>query len=264
MYSAASFDILAGRAMLILPSEIDFVFGSNGDAIADVSVIVSLYNYADVIEDCLESIKRQQSVRLELVIVNDASTDTSRSVVHRWLSANAASFHRVLLINNSANYGLAITRNNGVAASSGSYIFIMDADNRLYPSALRKHLFALRDSEAVAAYSQLRMFESESRIGYADFWSRRFLAVSPYIDAMALIRKDAYVAIGGYSHVEGGWEDYDFWCKIAEQGYSALFIPEILTEYRVHGRSMLRTESINQYDALKARLIFRHHWLEIR
>jgi GT2 family glycosyltransferase len=73
------------------------------------------------------------------------------------------------------------------------------------------------------------------------------LMAGPYIDAAALIRKDAWAAVGGYSAAADelyGWEDYDLWLNFANRGMRATFVPEILVRYRSHGASMIHTTNI--------------------
>jgi hypothetical protein len=60
-----------------------------------------------------------------------------------------------------------------------------------------------------------------------------------------------------------GWEDYDLWCKFVEAGIEGVFVPEILCRYRVHGSSMVRTETINRIDAVRQRMAMRHPWLSL-
>jgi GT2 family glycosyltransferase len=80
---------------------------------------------------------------------------------------------------------------------------------------------------------------------------------------MALVSRQAWRDVGGYSHIEGGWEDYDFWCKFVEQGYEAAFVPEMLCRYRVHETSMLRTESARSYDSMFIEMTLRHPWMRL-
>jgi len=61
------------------------------------------------------------------------------------------------------------------------------------------------------------------------------------LDAMALIRKSAWAAVGGYRKMDLGWEDYELWCRFVEAGFRGIWIPDILAKYRVHARSMLKT-----------------------
>jgi hypothetical protein len=89
------------------------------------------------------------------------------------------------------------------------------------------------------------------------------LAAGNFIDATALIRLAAWAAAGGYDHVRFGWEDYDFWCRIAERGGFGQHVPQMLVEYRVHRRSMLRetTDEVDNKQALIYDMQQRHPWI---
>ncbi|OYX34661.1 MAG: hypothetical protein B7Y99_05015, partial [Caulobacterales bacterium 32-69-10] len=82
---------------------------------------------------------------------------------------------------------------------------------------------------------------------------------------MALVRRSAWAAVGGYDHIRFGWEDYDFWCKLVEQGMFGEQVAEVLAEYRVHNDSMLRSQT--DVNANKRRLLAdihrRHPWLRV-
>jgi glycosyltransferase involved in cell wall biosynthesis len=153
-----------------------------------------------------------------------------------------------------------MARNSGIAWSSEPYLFMLDADNRLRPPALSRLLEALQCSGAAFAYSQLCWFGEEDGIGIADVWEPERLAINNYIDAMALIRRDALLSVGGYAVLadDHGLEDYDLWCRFAELGLDGVFVPELICEYRVHAASMVRTRSIPNILALNAELALRH------
>jgi glycosyltransferase involved in cell wall biosynthesis len=153
-----------------------------------------------------------------------------------------------------------MSRNSGIVHSTEPYLFMLDADNRLRRPALSRLLDALHHSGADFAYSQLRLFGDEDGIGNADIWEPQRLRTMNYIDAMALIRREALLAARGYSSsaVEQGWEDYDLWCRFAELGFEGVFLPELLCEYRVHSTSMLRNRTNNSHEALKMEMRRRH------
>ena len=83
------------------------------------------------------------------------------------------------------------------------------------------------------------------------------------VDAMALIRRRAWHDVGGYTHIEGGWEDYDFWCKLIEAGYHGLLCPQILAVYRSHAQSMSHCATNQSWRALSRTLQHRHPWLSL-
>jgi SAM-dependent methyltransferase len=90
------------------------------------------------------------------------------------------------------------------------------------------------------------------------------LANGNYVDAMALVSKAVWAALGGYDHVRTGWEDFDFWCKLAERGLWGIKVPGgPLAEYRVHSNSMIQTD-IARPETFRAKLDHverRHPWL---
>ncbi len=229
-----------------------------------ISVIVSLYNYEVFIVACLESVGRQVYPHLELIVVDDASNqDRSASIAQSWLEQHASRFDRLALVQHTSNRGLAAARNTGFEMARTAFVFVLDADNELYPRALERLYDAVITVPASAAYSQIELFGEQKGIGQADVWSRDRMRFGNYVDAMALISVQAWQQVGGYTHVEGGWEDFDFWCKMIEAGITALFIPDILCRYRVHSRSMLRTFTDLATTQLKLEMILRHPWLEM-
>jgi glycosyltransferase involved in cell wall biosynthesis len=228
-----------------------------------VTVGISLYNYARFVPYCLESILGQRHPHLDLIVVDDASAkDNSLEVAHSWLLANAESFARVQLLRHVCNQGLAEARNTAFTYARSELVFVMDADNMIYPRAISRLYEVMRDREFDAAYTQLEFFGSEQRLGLADIWQRERFVSGNYVDAMALVAKGAWEGVGGYAHCEG-WEDYDFWCKFLERGLTAAYVPEILCRYRVHPGSMLRTDSVKAYQQNVVQMRMRHPWLSI-
>jgi hypothetical protein len=89
--------------------------------------------------------------------------------------------------------------------------------------------------------------ETDSALGLLSTgeWSVEDLVRGPYIDAMAMLDREAILQVGGYSteliqHGWFGWEDYDLWLKLAQAGCRCRLVPAILSSYRVHPTSMLR------------------------
>jgi len=229
-----------------------------------VSVAISLYNYADHIEECLASVAAQDFPDIQLLVVDDCSQkDESLAVAEAWMRKHRHHFSGGLLVTHHANCGLAAARNSAFQAAACDTVFVMDADNSIHPSCIRKLYRALCAADAEASYSQLVMFGDVADLGYADYWSKSLLAKGPYIDAMALIRKRVWERVGGYTHLEGGWEDYDFWCKLAELEAQVCYVPELLCRYRVHKSSMLRTETVANYDSIRNAISLRHPWTEL-
>jgi glycosyltransferase involved in cell wall biosynthesis len=249
---------------MALPFGFSTIFDFHGfaEGIDGVSVVIPLFNYAEFVTSALDSVANQTHVPLELIVVNDQSTDQSEREVIRWMDSNKHRFTRCRIFRNDENYGLATSRNHGFKSASHKFIFALDADNEIYPTAIQRLLRACILANAQAAYSQLEMFGDQSDVGRAYAWERERFVRGNYIDAMALIRKSAWERVGGYALMEvQGWEDYDLWCKFIEEGFEAVFVPQILCRYRVHERSMLRMETNPEADRVIQEMIYRHPWL---
>ena len=179
------------------------------------------------------------------------------------MQRHAPRFARTLLLRHRRNQGLAQARNTGFHHARGRAVFVIDADNEIYPRAVGRLHAAMATSGAAATYSQHEVFGTRRGTGLSDIWHPEWLRHGNYIDAMALVSRRAWLDVGGYTHIEGGWEDYDFWCKFIEQGYVAAFVPEMLCRYRIHGTSMLRTETARSYDAVFIEMTLRHPWMKL-
>ena len=199
------------------PYDVIFQSGMSEPASASsqlISVIITLFNYERYIVGTLADVAAQTHGALELIIVDDHSTDRSPVEAEQWLHENHRRFQRVKLVRHCANQGLARSRNLAFSLAMSEYLFVLDADNGLYPRALARLLEAVLNSGRDGAYSQLEMFERGDWIGLAGPWERELFRLGNYVDAMARVKTSAWAAVGGYSDMDvSGWEDYDFWCK---------------------------------------------------
>jgi glycosyltransferase involved in cell wall biosynthesis len=188
---------------------------------------------------------RQTHKRVELVVVDDASSDHSPEEVARALEQ--ASSVPWQLIRLRHNIGLPAARNIGVKLARGEFVFILDADNHLLPWCLEDHVHAAEKSGADAAYGMVKTFGTVSRIlSDADFSAQR-LARGPYIDAMALFRRSALMEMGLYAMEPElyGWEDYELWVRIAALARPVTFVPSVLSHYRFHQTNMISIASLD-------------------
>jgi glycosyltransferase involved in cell wall biosynthesis len=248
---------------MALQNKGEIVFATEKRDLDDVgvTVAVTLYNYQQYIKGALDSVFVQTHSNIELIVVDDASKDSSEAFARNWLEENGARFNQAKLISHLKNYGLAQARNTAFANASNDYVFVLDADNEIYPEAIAKLLSACISANSEAAYSRIEKFGAEAGME-GDVWNPARLAKGNYIDAMALIKKSAWEAAGSYSAMNViGWEDYDLWCKFVERGFRGEFVPEPLCRYRVHKASMLHaTTNPNMY-RLRPLMLVRHPWL---
>lgn len=231
-----------------------------------VSVIIPLYNYAGYIIETIESVAAQTYRDLNMIVVDDCSTDQSAQVVEQWMRANSDIDIGLGLWKNSANAKLATTRNTGIGLSEAEYCFLLDADNTLYPRCIERHVEALTARpDAAAAFALIEVFGSRSGIMGAGLFDRGALSHGNFIDAMAMVRRSTLLELGGFHHIEHGWEDYDLWLRLCEAGETAIHVPEVLARYREHMASMLRTDTNlpDHITKLHAEMLRRHPWLDL-
>jgi glycosyltransferase involved in cell wall biosynthesis len=210
---------------------------------AAVTVIVTLYNYSNFVTDCLASVHAQTLSGIDLVVVDDCSTDDSLQVVADWLNRQGDRFSRYRVVQHVVNNGLAKARNTAFRNARTPYVFVLDADNILYPRCLERLHSALQHCAASFAYAYAEKFGEAHGLTNYNPWNPDTFRINNTIDAMVLLRKAVWEQVGEYSTdmPAMGWEDFDLWFKIARAQGWGILVPEILTRYRVHGASMLNT-----------------------
>ena len=226
-----------------------------------ISVIITLFNYQDYIQPCVESLQEASLDTLpggiEILIVDDASTDQSLRQARR---AQRNSVLPVRIIEKKFNTGLADARNVGLRLARAPFAFILDADNLIFRRALEELYDAITRSGAAAAYSILCRFHGRpnNRSGLLSYfdWDPRMLVEHPYIDAMALFDRQQLLALGGYDNELFkigwfGWEDYELWLRMAAAHLRATLVPNILCLYRHHESAMSRTTNLFEIDLVR-------------
>ncbi|MBO3463325.1 glycosyltransferase [Aetokthonos hydrillicola Thurmond2011] len=216
-----------------------------------ISIIITLFNYSEYIYECLDSVSKSDIADLpgdiEILVIDDCSTDNSATLVEEYLLESNLP---ICLIRKLFNTGLADARNLGLKLARSPYVFILDADNWIYPNCLTVLYNSIKSSNYAAVYGEISRFDNETkkeinRISCYE-WDVHKLVKQPYIDAMAMFNKDMVLKVGGYStelieYGWFGWDDYDLWLKLAQFNYTCKFVQKVLSAYRVHGLSMINT-----------------------
>ncbi len=252
MITAAPFDVLWERTDSEAPPP-------------RVSVVITCYRYGRECREALDSLARQTEPGFDVVVVDDCSPDDAAEQVRDWMErSDHRCFRTLKLLRHRSNQGLSQARNTALAQVETPFVFVLDADNQIYPRCLQTLREALENAGAEMAYSIIECFGDEETLINTEIWQPEKFAHGNYIDAMAMIRLDALEAVGGYRRMPHnfGWEDYDLWCSFVDRGFRGCYVPRILCRYRVHGRSMLRTVTnpyvLEQGEALRADME-RHH-----
>ncbi len=245
----------------------------------EVSVIIPTYNYACFLGTAIQSVLTQTWQDLELIIVDDGSTDNTREVVESFQSD-----HRVRYVFQS-NRGDSAARNTGISHSTGRYLGFLDADDYWMPEKLELQLALLRSNPQAAAV------HSSAYVDTIDQQQRlisRFLLQRPPLREKTLYEELLYnvVIVGSHSSIVlsrdvldkvGGFDeslmccDWDLWRRISNE-HEILYIDSPLTGLRRHGANQTANPDVvadNSERILKKfvgeiPLLFRHHRYRMR
>jgi|GEM_PF-1294087 len=209
----------------------------------DISVIIPTYNYAHFIELTIESVLSQNVDNVEVIIIDDGSTDRTREVVAPFLSAGLKYYYQ-------ENAGLSSARNKGIRECSGQYIQFLDADDLLGPNALGCRLaFLQQNPQHSMAVSRSRLFRGMNGYEPNPLFLSGWPLYSSHLDVHLcysnlapphayLFRRKVIEETGWFDPGMKACEDYDYWLRALAFGYKPVYCPQGLVYYRRHRTSM--------------------------
>jgi glycosyltransferase involved in cell wall biosynthesis/predicted TPR repeat methyltransferase len=217
-----------------------------------VSVVITCYNYGHFLTEAVESVVAQTFRDFEIIIVNDGSTDKSPQVARELILKHTSRCPMRLL--DGPNSGQpAAARNNGICQARGRYILCLDADDKIAPTFLDKTVSVLElHAEVGVVYGHIQHFGQRCDIYACGEFQLDILARDNVLPYCALYRREIWEAVGGYRLNVRGYEDWDFWLSICEQGWKGHLVPEPLFCYRKHGASLLTGANRNRQRLLAA------------
>lgn len=225
-----------------------------------VSVIIPSYNYGRYLSECVSSVMTQSYKQFEVIIVNDGSTDNTVEICKNILSQYS---EKKLMVIHQTNTGEpAISRNQGIALSTGSFILCLDADDKISSNFLETAVNLLNSSQAYSiAYPVVQEFDGGKNQWPPFDYDPHILMHWNFIPVASLFRKKVWEDAHGYAEGIKGHEDWDFWIKAAENGYFGILINSAVFYYRIHQASLLTEASQGgdlQRNKLKAQLVLGH------
>lgn len=209
-----------------------------------VSVIIPVYNTELYVEKCLNSVINQTYKNLEIIVINDCSTDNSLSIIKKFNDK------RLKVINLDKNYGVAYARNKGVEESSGTYICYIDSDDYWDLKKIEKQVNFIKKNNYIFIYSDYAYFDDNKikkvkvprKITYKEALKNTTIFTSTVMFNMKyLSKKDIYMP-----EVRRGQDTLTWW-KVLKKGVTAYSINEVLAYYRINNNSL----SSNKLTALK-------------
>lgn len=178
-----------------------------------VSVIIPVRNRSGVIVRCLQSVAAQTYERVRLIVVDNGSTDDTRSRVADWMLANAGRFVETCLLDELRS-GANAARNCGLRAVTDGYVAFFDSDDEMSPDFLTQMLSALRaDGEAQWALARTRMIfpdgTEQVRHGVPNPSAAHHLLSAQVSTQSFVAEVDLLRAVGGWDETLTCWQDYE-------------------------------------------------------
>lgn len=198
-----------------------------------VSVIIPVYNMQDYLTECVTSVLASTYTPLEVVIVDDGSTDGSLAVAHDLAAAD----ERVVVVA-QANSGVSSARNHAIEEARGEFVLPVDGDDRIAPHYIEhalRHFEADPDVKVVTACGEF--FGNRTGRWELPAFDLHLLARRNLISVCALYRKAHWAQAGGYCTYIKGLEDWDFWISMLKDGGKVVQMPEVGFYYRIRAHS---------------------------
>ena len=213
-----------------------------------VSVIIPNFNYGRYLEDCISSVINQSYKNLEIIIVDDGSTDDSISIIEK--------FNTQVVLVKKDNSGVSDTRNIGVKVATGEYLTFLDADDTLEPTKIHDQMQLMKDSPSELIYCGVNVVDSELnflkilRPQYRGECSKLFFkyptrAIVLLASGSPLISRSLIEKVGYFDIQLNTSADWDYMRRLSF--FTTIdFVDKPLINYRRHEKSM-SANSLSSY-----------------
>ena len=202
-----------------------------------ISIIMGIYNCAETLKEAVSCIINQSFTDWELIMCDDGSTDQTYRVALE--IKNNHPERKIIVLQNDKNRGLNYTLNKCLKQAKGDYIARMDGDDLCSPERFEEELKVFDSEPNISIVSTDMEFFDESGV-----WGRccqleypqkeDFLHVNPFCHAPCMVKREAYLAVGGYPEDKRllRVEDFHLWVKMYAAGYRGKNINKPLYQMR--------------------------------
>lgn len=198
-----------------------------------VSIIIPVYNAETYLKETLHAISDLQLQQVEMIIVDDGSTDNSKRI-----AGNFARGNPVVKVLEQPNQGAAAARNTGITQAKGKYILPFDSDDLLCSNFIEEAVRIMEnDNQVKVVTAQGEFFGESTGLWNLPDFSLNKLAHRNMLPVCSLYRKSDWERIGGYCTEFVGREDWDFWISLLKHGGEVVRLPFVGFKYRMHKNS---------------------------
>jgi glycosyltransferase involved in cell wall biosynthesis len=203
-----------------------------------VSIVIANYNYARYLAETIESVLAQTYSPIEIILIDDGSTDDSVEIARRYPITVLA----------QQNQGVSTARNNGAQYAQGEYVLFLDSDDLLFPDAVEalKARLEVEGARVGFAYGQLQYFGEKNGIFTSRAFDPKALSHENYIQTSALIRLKAFQEVGGFDRGFDLGEDWELFIRLVHKGWTGAYLAQPVIKYRKH-RSKAQVRSQGKF-----------------
>lgn len=192
-----------------------------------VSVIITCYNYAEYVEEAINSVLNQTQNPLEIIVINDGSTDDSLGVIEKYKDK--------IKIIDKKNEGVVVAKNQGLIEAKGEWIIFLDADDVIKSDYIEKTLKFARQNNYDVVYTDMEYFGEINGVFKAKPYSFGQLLATNFVHNSSLYKKSKLHEAGGYKvAMKDGYEDWEINISIAKTNARFGYLQEPLLKYRQH------------------------------
>ena len=219
-----------------------------------VSVIMGVYNGERTVSEAIDSIINQTFTDWEFIICDDASTDSTLSILNEYKECFPDKF---IILHNENNLMLSGSLNRCLDVARGEYIARMDDDDISLPDRFEKEVSVLNSTDFDVVGSMVQFFDSDglgeiiNKIEYPDIYD--LPKGNPFFHPTIMMRKSAFDKLGGYTTAEHTrrMEDVDLWYRFYSMGFKGYNIQEVLLNYRLDKNALKKRKLKYSLDASK-------------
>lgn len=220
-----------------------------------VSVIIPCYNQGSYINDAINSVLNSDYNDFEIIVVNDGSTDSNTNRI-----IDSITNQKIKVIK-TRNQGLSEARNTGIRASSGKYILPLDADDKISSSYISEAVNILDKNDSIKVISsEVRLFGTKrGRLKVMDFSLENLICQNTMVCSSFFRKKDFELTNGYNPNMKYGFEDWDFWLSLLENGGDVYRLPSEHVYYRIKRRSMItKLQKEENLKAMRKQIYLNH------